>query len=541
MTSQKTETVDLFLFSISDLLRQKDAAQLENYLLVEPPMPPIYATLKSELQEAFPGPEDDALQAKCSALLPSASASSSSWLAFVAFMQEYLKYLRDFDMEDLDELYQLLTNVTSKGLTRLTLTLEHGKGWSLGFKKPDRLQDAAEVIQRAFIHCLTDRLASRMDQDAQGRPVGKAMGVYVLANLILRLFARGLSFEPAVQLFTNIMQMSPPLARYPASQRVEYLYHLGRFAFRNGHWYQAVLSLDAAYRQCHRECLKQRRLILTYLWSANFILGRMPSKQMLETEPVRELWAYFRPLARAVMDGNLRYFETILPITMHPFFEKHRVWMPFRQHIIPQVWQQMARLTFLVKRSHPDADGDGDSKRAPSISLLDFLALARGPTYAAREALGDPEEALMPDGRQFAAARKLAESWRISHSDPDFDGSPDGGLIIDESLTIDEVECFFVSLINQGFLNGYVSHPLLRFVILGAKGGVDPLVSGFPRMWSVVEAQSRAEYGGQDLVPGWVREEAPGANQGGKQGLVVGPGRVINLSGARPAGAPPLE
>src|ERR1700716_1674817 len=63
----------------------------------------------------------------------------------------------------------------------------------------------------------------------------------------------------ANQLFTNISQHSPPLSLYPASQRVTYLYYLGRFHFSNNHFYRAQLCLQEAYNQCHAKAVSQRQ------------------------------------------------------------------------------------------------------------------------------------------------------------------------------------------------------------------------------------------------------------------------------------------
>jgi len=87
-----------------------------------------------------------------------------------------------------------------------------------------------------------------------------------------------------------------------------------------------------------------------------------------------------------------------------------------------------------------------------------------------------------------------------------------------------EVEAVVASLVQQGFLHGFVSHSLSRFAILGAKQRGGALLAGFPAPFEVMHA--RAD-NGRIEVPGWVREERKETGGG-----------VINLTGiARPVGS----
>ena len=127
-----------------------------------------------------------------------------------------------------------------------------------------------------------------------------------------------------------------------------------------------------------------------------------------------------------------------------------------------------------------------------------------------------------------------------------------------QSPTIGEIESIFMSLIQQGFLRGFISRPHhaigstaatvsagARFAIPGSKARGGPVNAGFPGIYSTILANSDDE----GMVPGWVREENLGgggghirATSGFGGGAAVGAGgsmagRVVNLSGARPVGA----
>lgn len=121
--SMSTPTLDKFLAAISDFLRSRNVIQLRDYLLVEPPLPAIYSTLISELHQEYPEARNDALEQKCTDLLPerengvgstdnnNSSSGGGSWPGFIAFMKEYLIYLRDVYFENLLETHTLLSNL----------------------------------------------------------------------------------------------------------------------------------------------------------------------------------------------------------------------------------------------------------------------------------------------------------------------------------------------------------------------------------------------------------------------------------------------
>lgn len=109
-----TATIDRFLGEISRIIREKNAQQLREYLVIEPPYADTYNTLISELRRVYQKGREDALEAKCSAALPEARDGidgSSSWTAFVKFVVQYFSFLRDVDVGNLLETYNLLSEL----------------------------------------------------------------------------------------------------------------------------------------------------------------------------------------------------------------------------------------------------------------------------------------------------------------------------------------------------------------------------------------------------------------------------------------------
>lgn len=358
------------------------------------------------------------------------------------------------------------------------------------------VESTAETIQRAFTICLTERTPPSMPQ-----PALKKVGIYSFANLVLKLLFRCRKTTLAEQIFTNIMQNSPPLHLYPAAQRVTYLYYLGRFHLNNTHYFRAQLCLQAAYDQCHLQCIKQREKILTYLTTANLLLGRYPGPAFMSRPEASGIIQRFAPLIRAMRRGDLAAFKEALSPSSpnYTWFFRHGILLPllFRGELL--VWRSLARKTFLLTYEAPT---DVLSKKAPTLDLNDLLT---GAMLCQNRLNMDPVT-----GQQ----RTL---------------KPSEGLIFGNLMpTLHDIEAIAASLVDQDLLHGFLSHNLKRFAILGSKQRGGPLNAGFPVPFQVM--RNRHDLAEVEEVPGWVRrEKGPAAGFGGG---------VVNLSGiARPVGS----
>jgi len=142
--------------------------------------------------------------------------------------------------------------------------------------------------------------------------------------------------------------------------------------------------------------------------------------------------------------------------------------------------------------------GDAASKKAPTISLQDVLVFVR-------------------------ALDRRSESGG-NYIDPDFEGTANT-LSTSSAMDMLDVESIVSSLVEQGLMNGYISHRLSRFAIQGAKQ-IGGLAAGFPSVWHTLSNNAK-----EQGVPGW-KEQRIGGSRGG-----FGGGMVVNMSGARPAGS----
>jgi len=428
----------------------------------------------------------------------------------------------------------------------LIADLAQRRGGAGGEENPERVtlvEGSANAIREAFKKCLSERSGNASGIDVNGQPEGRRVGIYLTANLCLKLFFHCRKLRSAEQIFGNIYAQSPPLGLFPASQRVTFLYYLGRYLFANCHFFRAQLALQEAYDHCHAQCIKQRRLILIYLITSNLILGRFPSNRLLSRPEAAGLQERFGPLCTAIAKGDLNSFRRLLDVDNEnaEWFLQKRIFLQISDRCELLVWRSLARRAFMLSGSQ----GDAMNKRAPTMALQDLLTLAR---FLEKKALL-PDGPTPPNGTVngdkrpphtdslFIFPNVSATQTQVNNTDtpalPDGYIDPDlvGAVETSPPLlpTIETVESIVASLVEQDLLHGFMSHSSHRFAITGAKNAA-PLQIGFPQVWDVIKGKADAE------VPGWVKEEKIGP-----AGMVskFGPGMVVNLSGARPVGVAP--
>ena len=106
-------TLDRFLGEIARILVAKNGGELQDYLLLEPPYPPLYQAIVSELQQVFPKGRDDALENKCKSLLPEDEEGErgGTWSPFNTFIMQYFNFIRDVNPQQLVQTYEQLKSL----------------------------------------------------------------------------------------------------------------------------------------------------------------------------------------------------------------------------------------------------------------------------------------------------------------------------------------------------------------------------------------------------------------------------------------------
>ncbi|CAI7580221.1 unnamed protein product [Penicillium manginii] len=619
-----TPILDQFLGSVADLIQNRDGAKLQDFLQIEPPLSDIYQQMITELRQRYPpGPQSDTvLQQRCEVLVPK-TKGGSSWSAFPTFMRLYFTFMRDVNVENLLETYNLLKTLLnqcvlalgdsqmgvvvlptvlylSKVLAKLAMGLDRrpeliahilrmeGGNDQESIEKVTLVEKSANVVREAFIKCLTDRSGT---PGPQAKPEGKRKGIYLMANLCLKLLFQCGKLRNAEQMFSSISAQSPPLAHFPASQRVTYLYYLGRYLFSNNLFYPAQIALQSAYDQCHREALSQRNLILTYLVPCNIIMGRFPSRQLLQRPEARGLAENFDPLCRLIIRGDYLAFREHFAVNSPTaqWFARKGLLLTLRNRCEILVWRSFCRKVFIHGGYLGDPQAQAQRGPPPFLYLQKLLDATRWlqqqhnahtvnansngstgaesheygsqtishPTDPEYSGLADPDTVTAPDtdreilekyGDYLASDGYFDEggNWQdntpgnLIDGDPEtdyegceFDPYADSGYGDEEdqsSLLMQEIESILASLLTQGLIRGYLTHRNPRFAIPGARiRGALP--TGFPNVWHTIATREKED----SHVPGWVRIREPTGL--GAAAALGGGGRVVNLAGARPVGA----
>lgn len=104
-------TIDKFLGEIIKILLAKNGLQLQQYLILEPPLPPLYNQIVGELKQVYPANSQTALESKCKSFIPERDEDEAggSRVPFISFMVKYFSFLRDVNVENLVETHDMLT------------------------------------------------------------------------------------------------------------------------------------------------------------------------------------------------------------------------------------------------------------------------------------------------------------------------------------------------------------------------------------------------------------------------------------------------
>jgi hypothetical protein len=534
-----------FLTQVRAHVRSASGDQLRAWLQVEPSAPQPYHDLAAELRTQFrrsgTASAPSSLDATIEKCLPEdddvPDGGATPWPGFVAFMREYLLFWRDVNPGDLLDAHERLSGLVntcstafahpmygslllqtsmslSESLCRLTMILN--KRPDLMSRKRRRADDenrksvaetSAEIVQKIFTTCLTDRSSGRYS-----KPEGKKVGVYMFANLVLKLLFACRRTHLAKQIFTNISTNSPPLSLYPASQRVTFLYYLGRFHLSNNHFLWAARCLEGAYLQTPRAFVSHRTNILTYLIPANMLLGRLPSRQLLSRpEAAQTLAPVYAPIAHAVRTGNFVLLQHTLATHQAWLLEKALL-LALTYRLRPLLWRALSRKTFILTYV-PDADAS--SRKAATLELGHLLTVA---THVQRRL-----EGWVPSNPSFSSGGRppvfLQAVHNTNHPDSSsFDStlapppggpkklSPNEGLVCGNlAVTASTVESTVASLIHQGLMHGFIAHAQQRFAIMGAKQKGSPVLAGWPEVWTAISERRYDEDIDWHTIPGWVK------------------------------------
>ncbi|KAA8642317.1 protein csn12 [Aspergillus tanneri] len=281
------------------------------------------------------------------------------------------------------------------------------------FTKSAKLEEAAWVINRMFTLCLSDR--SPIEES-------RKWGIYNMTNLLFKTYFKINSVGLTKNLLRALNASSadlPGLDAFPRSHIVTFNYYVGVINFLDENYEEAESHLADAWNMCHKDSLKNRELILTYLVPCHIVTTHtLPSDKLLASFP--RLEKLFRPLCNCIRNGDLREFDAAMSAGEEEFV-KRRIYLPLERGRDIAL-RNLFRKVFIVGGFEESKDGQAPIRRT-RVPVAEFSAALRIGTHA-------------------------SDKVRID---------------------MDEVECLLSNLIYKGLMKGYIARE--RGMVVLSKGG----------------------------------------------------------------------
>ncbi|ORY74803.1 hypothetical protein BCR37DRAFT_194825 [Protomyces lactucae-debilis] len=271
-----------------------------------------------------------------------------------------------------------------------------------------------EQAVRAIFRCFQSILSDR-----DPSPTSRQRIVLRIANILFKLYFRLDQIRLCETISRNVVASGVVFTNYSRADRVAYRYYLGRYHLSQQQFRRSRAHLDWAFRHCSMKHEHNRRLILVYLTVASLPLGLFPGAALLQAcslEPV------FGPLVRALIKGDYGGFHRHLR-EQQQVFDGYGITLFLESRCDMVLYRSLLRRTVLLTLTGTTA------QKTPHVQL-----------------------ATLQRAIQFATADELP--WDL-----------------------DDTEHLCVSLIDLGFVKGYVHHERKLLVLDKKTLGFPPLAA----------------------------------------------------------------
>lgn len=253
--------------------------------------------------------------------------------------------------------------------------------------KNKNLEQAAWIINRMFTVCLSDR--SELTES-------RKWGIYSTTNLLFKTYFK----LNSIALTKNVLRALeatggdlPPLELFPKSQRCTFKYYRGVIDFLQENYSDAEENLTEAMNLCHKDALRNRERILTYLIPAHVVNHhQLPTSALLTPHPT--LQKMFMPLFAAIKNGSLASFDEHLA-AYEPELVKRRIYLTL-ERTRDICLRNLFRKVFLAagwEETKDAATGEVTSKiRRTRIRIEEFEAGMRVGYQGATDIMIDRDE-----------------------------------------------------------------------------------------------------------------------------------------------------
>ncbi|RKF58592.1 Protein CSN12-like protein [Erysiphe neolycopersici] len=280
-------------------------------------------------------------------------------------------------------------------------------------KEQEKLEDAARILNKIFQVCLADR--APLEES-------RKWGIYYIINLLFKTYFKlnsitlSKNITRALQAYRGDM---PTLDSFPMAHQVTFKYYFGVISFLEEAYEEAEKHLLEAWHLCHKDSVRNKELILTYLIPCRLLTTHtLPSLALLRSYP--RLQTLFLPLCRCIKRGDLSGFDNAL-ISGENKFTKRRIYLTLERGRDIAL-RNLLRKVFIA--------GGFEDAKDPSLP----------PTRRTRIPVSE-----------FGAAISLGSK---------------------ESLENDEVECLIANMIYKNLMKGYISRE--RGIVVLSRTGAFP-------------------------------------------------------------------
>lgn len=180
-------------------------------------------------------------------------------------------------------------------------------------KKDENMERACECLMQLFRVCATDTRSTLSNS--------KRIGMISIINQLFKIYFR-----------INKLHLCKPLIRAldnanifdqcTLAQKVTYNYYLGVKTLFDLRILEAERLLDFVFANCHPDSRKNLRLTLIFLIPIKMLLGRMPSKQLLDQYDL----GHFNDIKKAVISGRIGDLDNAIE-THSDFFWRYGIYL----------------------------------------------------------------------------------------------------------------------------------------------------------------------------------------------------------------------
>ncbi|KAL1915969.1 uncharacterized protein VTP21DRAFT_6357 [Calcarisporiella thermophila] len=363
----------------------------------------------SGLMAELPNVSNESIQSMCEQLF----SESYAYADFVSAYLQLLKNSRDRDGDGAYELYKIMfsnfTNVFNGAETQWMVHLAKYLATQLvnaAYRADKSRQFLVKKPKSDNATYLLSRLLNTAVSDRSPMPHSKRLVACHLVSLSLQCFFRlaGMTRQIVRMMMNSLQSTRLSGADFPLADRVTFRYWLGRFHLLQNQLPKAKRDLEYAFRYCPVHEEKNRRVILGYLVIPCILLGSLPRRDIL----VRYGLGIYWDICQAMRKGSMQAFKRQLAV--------HESWL--RSRLALRMFEMRGEI--LVYRS-----------------LVRRIWLLHGRKH-------EPTPIPFP---------VLKTAFLLSTGDPAFSD--------------EDVVCLLSSLIDQGFVRGFLDFAQKALVLSG--------------------------------------------------------------------------